>query len=152
MLKRVSCLVLRAAQGFIDSVFTLMKLPLRCLDYSCVSRRAKFISIPFKNPTRGEIAHLVIDSTGLKVFAEDEWKVKKHSQEKRRVWRKRHLAVDADTYEVICADLSLNNVTDAEAFPGLSARHIGKSGSLQPMGLMTQNSATTSCGARKSSH
>ncbi|KYP01985.1 hypothetical protein AU253_09360 [Yersinia pestis] len=77
MLKRVSCLVLRAAQGFIDSVFTLMKLPLRCLDYSCVSRRAKFISIPFKNPTRGEIAHLVIDSTGLKVFAEDEWKVKK---------------------------------------------------------------------------
>ncbi|BFI47616.1 hypothetical protein KD2_00590 [Yersinia pseudotuberculosis] len=119
MLKRVSCLVLRAAQGFIDTVFTLMKLPLRCLDYSCVSRRAKFISIPFKNPTRGEIAHLVIDSTGLKVFAEDEWKVKKHSQEKRRVWRKRHLAVDADTYEVICADLSLNNVTDAEAFPGL---------------------------------
>ncbi|TXV80155.1 IS5/IS1182 family transposase, partial [Enterobacter hormaechei] len=25
---------------------------------------------------RGEIAHLVIDSTGLKVFGEGEWKVK----------------------------------------------------------------------------
>lgn len=37
----------------------------------------------------------------------------------RRVWRKRHLAVDADTHEVTCADLSLNNVTDTEAFPGL---------------------------------
>ncbi|CAH6385756.1 IS4 transposase (plasmid) [Pantoea agglomerans] len=96
-----------------------MKLPLRCPDYSCVSRRAKSVNIPFKTPTRGEIAHLVIDSTGLKVFGEGEWKVKKHGQEKRRVWRKLHLALDAGTHEVICADLSLNNVTDAEAFPGL---------------------------------
>jgi len=45
--------------------------------------------------------------------------VKKHGKEKRRVWHKLHLAVDADTHEVICADLSLNNVTDAEAFRGL---------------------------------
>ncbi|CAM3800010.1 hypothetical protein SESI111939_01505 [Serratia silvae] len=58
------------------------------------------MSIPFKNLTRGEIAHLVIDSTGLKVFGEGEWKVKKHGQEKRGVWRKLHLAVDADTHEV----------------------------------------------------
>jgi hypothetical protein len=67
---------------------------------------------------RGEIAHLVIDSTGLKVFGEGEWKVKKHGQE-RRIWRKLHLAVDSNTHEIICADLSLNNVTDSEAFPGL---------------------------------
>jgi len=45
--------------------------------------------------------------------------VKKHGQAKRRVWRKLHLAVDAGTHEVICADLSLNNVTDVEALPGL---------------------------------
>lgn len=97
MLKRVFRLTLRAAQGFIDSIFTLMKLPLRCPDYSCVSRRAQSVCTPFKKPTRGEVAHLVIDSTGLKVFGEGEWKVKKHGQEKCRVWRKRHLAVDADT-------------------------------------------------------
>lgn len=108
-----------AAQGSIDSIFILMKLPPRCTDYSCVSRRAKFVSIPFKSPTRGEIAHLVIDSTGLKVFGEGEWRVKKHRKEKRRVWRKLHLAVDAGTHGVICADQPLNNVTDAEAFPGL---------------------------------
>ncbi|CAI1966823.1 Transposase DDE domain [Serratia proteamaculans] len=119
MLKRVFRLTLRAAQGSIDSIFTLMKFPLRCPDYSCVSRRAKSVNILFKTPTRGEIAHLVIDSTGLKVFGEGEWKVEKHGQEKHRVWRKLHLAVDAGSHEVICADLSLNNVTDAEAFPGL---------------------------------
>jgi hypothetical protein len=61
----------------------------------------------------------VIDSTGLKVFGEGEWKVKKHGQERRRIWRKLHLAVDSKTHEIICADLSLNNVTDSEAFPGL---------------------------------
>ncbi|WP_409365346.1 transposase, partial [Enterobacter asburiae] len=36
-----------------------------------------------------------------------------------RIWRKLHLAVDSNTHEIICADLSLNNVTDSEAFPGL---------------------------------
>ncbi len=38
MLKRVFRLTLRPARGSIDSIFTLMKLPLRCPDYSCVSR------------------------------------------------------------------------------------------------------------------
>ncbi|MEL2271659.1 IS5 family transposase, partial [Klebsiella pneumoniae] len=89
-----------------------------CPDYSCVSRQAKSVNVSFKTPTRGEIAHLVIDSTGLKVFGEGEWKVKKHGQERRRIWRKLHLAVDSKTHEIICADLSLNNVTDSETFPG----------------------------------
>lgn len=70
------------------------------------------------SPARGEISHLLIDSTGLKVFGEGEWKVKKHGKERRRICRKLHLAVDASRHEVICSDLSLNNVTDAEAFPG----------------------------------
>ncbi len=61
----------------------------------------------------------MIDSTGLKVFGEGEWKVRKHGKERRRIWRKLHLAVDSNTHEVVCADLSLNNVTDSEAFPGL---------------------------------
>ncbi|MBL9252698.1 MULTISPECIES: transposase, partial [Enterobacteriaceae] len=93
--------------------------PLRCPDYTSVSKRAKSVNVSFKTFTRGEIAHLVIDSTGLKVFGEGEWKVKKHGKERRRIWRKLHLAVDSNTHEIICADLSLNNVTDSEAFPGL---------------------------------
>ncbi|ELJ7521770.1 TPA: IS5 family transposase, partial [Escherichia coli] len=119
VVKRVFRLSLRAAQGFLDSIFTLMRVPLRSPDYSSVSKRAKLVNVSFKTSTRGEIAHLVIDSTGLKVFGEGEWKVKKHGKERRRIWRKLHLAVDAKKHEIICADLSLNNVTDAEAFPGL---------------------------------
>ncbi len=78
----------------------------------------------------GEIAHLVIDSTGLKVFGEGEWKVKKHGQERRRIWRKLHLAVDSKTHEIICADLSLNNVTDSEAFRSYPADSQKNQGSI----------------------
>lgn len=87
MLKLLFRLTLRTAQGFIDSMFiTLMELPLRCPVCSCVSRRPKSVNNPLP-PTRNEIAHLVIDSTGLKVLGEGGWKVKHHGQEKRRIWR-----------------------------------------------------------------
>jgi len=45
-----------------------MKAPLCCPDYISVSERARSVDVSFKTSTRGEIAHLVIDSTGLKVI------------------------------------------------------------------------------------
>ncbi len=36
----------------------------------------------------------------------------KHGKERRRIWRKLHLAVDSNTHEIICADPLLNNVTN----------------------------------------
>lgn len=119
MMKRVFNLPLRPLQGFVDSIFKLMGLSLRCPDYSLVSKRAKSVNISIKTPTRGEISHLVIDATGLKVFGEGEWKVRQHGANKRRVWRKLHLAADSTTHEIICADLSLSSTTDAQALPGL---------------------------------
>ena len=119
MVKRVFNLSLRALQGFMDSVFKLMKVPLRCPNYSSISKRAKTVDISIKMPARGEIRHLAIDATGLKVFGEGEWKMKKHGKEKRRVWRKLHLGVDADTHQIICAELSLSTVTDGEVMPTL---------------------------------
>lgn len=62
---------------------------------------------------------MVIDSTGLKVFVEGEWKVRKHGAEKRRVWRKLHLAVDPVTHDIVAAEISLENVHDAEVLPTL---------------------------------
>jgi hypothetical protein len=95
-------------------------------------------------------AQSFIDSTGLKVFGEGEWKVKKHGKERWRIWRKLHLAVDSKTHEISCADLSLNNVTDSEAFRGLSCRPIGKSGQQPLMVLTILGYVTMNCGVRKS--
>ncbi len=61
-IKRVFRLTLRTAQGF----------PLRSPDYTSVRKRAKSVNVSFKTPTRGEVVHLVTDSTGLKVFGEGE--------------------------------------------------------------------------------
>jgi hypothetical protein len=72
---------------FIDLTATERINPLRCPDYRL---SAKSVVTAFKTSTRGEIAHLVIDSTGLKVFGEVSGKSKKYGQE-RRIWRKPHL-------------------------------------------------------------
>ncbi len=76
MLKRIFGLILRALQRFVDSIVTLIKVPLNCPDDTCISKRAKSGHVPFKTPTPGKIAHLVIDSTGLNVLGQGEWKVK----------------------------------------------------------------------------
>lgn len=120
MVKRIFSMPLRASQGFIDSVFRLAQVPLSCPHYGCISRRTKDVDVSFKTKTKGSIQHLAIDATGLKVYGEREWKVKKHGTDgKRRVWRKLHLAVDTNTHEIIAAELSLSTVTDAEVLPNL---------------------------------
>ncbi|MGG7095918.1 transposase, partial [Shewanella indica] len=82
MLKGIFKLSLRATEGFINSLFQLMKIPLIAPDYSCISKRA----VKYRNPSRGAVAHVVVDATGLKVYGEGEWKMRKHGKEKRRVW------------------------------------------------------------------
>ena len=91
-----------------------------CPHYTCISKRAKTVNIAFKTKTRGASEHLAIDSRGLKVYGEGEWKVKKYSTDrKHRVWRKLHIAVDTHSHEIIAAELSLSGVTDAEVMPNL---------------------------------
>jgi len=43
--------------------------------------------------------HLLVDSTGIKMPGEGEWKTKKHGADYRRQWRKVHLGIDAATLE-----------------------------------------------------
>lgn len=119
MIKGIFKLPLRALQGFLNSVFVLMDVPLKSPSYSCISKRAKTVEVHYRLPSRGPIGHVVIDATGLKVFGEGEWKMRKHGNEKRRVWRKLHLAIDASTHEVISTVVSLDAVGDNEALPTL---------------------------------
>lgn len=56
--------------------------------------------------------HLLIDSTGLKVYGAGQWLQEKHSVRARRTWRKLHLAVDADPGLVVAATLTENDIED----------------------------------------
>jgi Transposase DDE domain len=56
--------------------------------------------------------HLLIDSTGLKLFGRGEWNDEKHGRA-RRSWRKLHLAVDAETGEIVASVLTGKEAADA---------------------------------------
>ena len=114
-------LPLRQTQGLMRSISKLMKLEMPVPDFSTLSRRRKGLRLP--DTTRAERSHpihLVVDSTGLKVFGEGEWLQTKHkTKAKRKRWRKLHLGLDLVNGEIVCSDLTLDNVGDATALPGL---------------------------------
>ncbi|HMB03421.1 MAG TPA: IS5 family transposase [Isosphaeraceae bacterium] len=117
-LRSVYHLTLRATEGFATSLLELMLVDLPVPDYSTLCRRAATVRITLPKRAEGPL-HLVLDSTGLKVYGEGEWKVRQHGYSKRRTWLKLHLAVDPQTHEIQAAVVSEPGVTDAEAVPSL---------------------------------
>ena len=105
-------LALRQTQGLMGSIGTLMGLDIRVPDYSTLSRRANGLSIAQAMRQAGSVAvHLVVDSTGLKIFGEGEWLAQKHKIKGiRRRWRKLHLGLDLASGAIVCADLTHDDV------------------------------------------
>jgi hypothetical protein len=117
-LRAVYHLTLRATEGFARSLFGVMGLDLEVPDHTTLSRRAATVRITLPKRAEGPL-HLVLDSTGLKVYGEGEWKVRQHGYSKRRTWLKLHLAVDPQTHEIQAAMVTDPGVTDAETVPAL---------------------------------
>jgi hypothetical protein len=117
-LKAVFRLAFRQTQGLIQSLLDLMKMDLQVPCYTQLCRRQARINA-FTPPTPpsespAEPIYVVLDSTGLKVYGEGEWKVKKHGTDKRRTWRKLHLAIDEATNEIHAVELTTNAISDAD--------------------------------------
>lgn len=117
-LKAVFRLAFRQTQGLIQSILAIMKMNLQVPSYTQLCRRqakvvAFFAPVPCEDGIV-EALHIVIDSTGLKVYGEGEWKVKKHGADKRRTWRKLHLAIDESTNDIHAVELTTNAVSDAD--------------------------------------
>src|SRR5262249_57535505 len=89
--------------------------------YSTLSRRAAELLIALGALPRSTPLHLVIDSSGFKVYGEGEWKVRQHGWSKRRTWRKLHLAVDEATGEIVAAVASEPGTSDDAVLPHLRA-------------------------------
>lgn len=114
-IKQVYHLPLRQSTGFLQSIFSLMDLSdLVVPNYSTLSRRASGLSVNLSPSCSNGKIHIAVDSTGLKVYGEGEWKVRKHGVSKRRTWRKLHLGIDVDTQEIVSCVLTDNAVDDAE--------------------------------------
>jgi hypothetical protein len=118
-LKAVFKLSYRAVEGFGNALMQIMKLDLNIPDHSSLSRRAKKLTVVIPYRTHVEPLHVVIDSTGLKVYGEGEWKVRQHGVSKRRTWIKVHLAVDAAILEIVGVEVTTTEWADCEVFEGL---------------------------------
>ena len=114
-LQYVFGLPLRAAQGFVNSIFQCSCISLHAPCYSQVSRRMSKIQLSEIRIPKGAQVNLAFDSTGLKVYGEGEWKVRTHGASKRRIWRKLHIGVDVETLKITHSMLTNHSKTDANA-------------------------------------
>jgi hypothetical protein len=56
--------------------------------------------------------HLLVDSTGLRLYGPGEWLIEKHGTQRRRSWRKLHIGVDAETGLILASELTTHDVDD----------------------------------------
>lgn len=124
LLREAYHLPLRSTQGLISSVLGLLRASLPAPHYSTLSRRARLLELSLAAPQK--ISHLVLDSTGLKVYGEGEWKVRAHGKAKRRTWRKLHISMDASTHQITAASLTDKEVLDRNAVVGLLGQTAGE--------------------------
>jgi hypothetical protein len=107
---------LRQVEGLLESMLQLMGLALAVPDHTTLSRRARTWQPPRKRPGRhlppGEPLHILVDSTGLQVYGAGQWLAEKHGGRSRRGWRKLHLALDADSGEIIAYALTDQDTGD----------------------------------------
>lgn len=84
-LEEVYGLPLRATEGLLSSVVKLLAVELRVPDYTTLCRRRQALEIELPRQKKKAPLHLVVDSTGVKVYGEGEWKVRQHgnSQQER---------------------------------------------------------------------
>ena len=110
-IKEVFHLSNRGVEGFVRSVFAMLNLHLRVPDHSTLSKRGKSFAVRLPRNINGPM-NLVLDSMGLKIYGEGEWKVRKHGYSKHRTWRKLHVGANPDNGEIQAAVLTGYNTSD----------------------------------------
>lgn len=110
-IKEVFHLTNRGVEGFVRSLFEMLNIHLRVPDHSTLSKRGKTLRVRLPKKTNKSL-NLVLDSTGLKIYGEGEWKVRKHGYSKHRTWRKLHVGANPDNGEIQVVVLTENSISD----------------------------------------
>jgi len=115
MLRELFRLPYRQTEGLGRALVRLLQADIAIPDFTSLAKRAAktTVSLRFDKAATGPI-DVVVDSTGLKVYGEGEWKVRQHGVGKRRTWRKLHLAVNPATQEIVAQTLTDNGAHDAD--------------------------------------
>jgi hypothetical protein len=148
-LRAVFRLPFRQTEGLIGSVIGLLGLDLAVPDHTTLCRRAETLEVPRPPPrSDGEPVHLLVDSTGLKLCGAGEWLIEKHGTRTRRSWRKLHIGMDANTGQIVAAELTTNDVDDGSQVGPLLDQLDGQIASFTGDGAYDQEGVHASVAAR----
>jgi len=113
-------LPLRSVEGLVADILKSLGSSAKSPDHSTLCKRGKSLSVQIRiRAISHEPLHLVVDSSGIKVYGEGEWKVRQHGIGKRRTWLKVHLGSDAHTGDVVVGSVTDSTVHDSEELPDL---------------------------------
>ncbi len=121
MLRQVYHLPLRQTEGFMRSIIRLLDVDITAPDYSTLSKRSVSLELIELADTIEPGSHILIDSTGLKVYGRDEWHQAKHGGNGHRTWRKLHIGINEHHYITAC-ELTDNSVGDSRVIDDLLAQ------------------------------
>jgi hypothetical protein len=125
MLRSAFKMTLRQTEGLMSSILTLMNQTITAPDHTTVSRRSQSLALTTKSPPlpKGAV-NVLIDSTGLKIFGSGQWLEEKHGAKSRKRWHKLHLAVDAESGQILAHVLTDEKKDDpSQVGPLLSKIH-----------------------------
>lgn len=121
-LKGLFQLPLRQVTGLTQSLLRMAGLDWPAPDYTTLCRRQKSLSVDLGGRPNAGGLHLLVDSTGIKMMGEGEWRTRKHGASYRRQWRKVHLGIDAETFDIRALEVTSNAVGDGQTLPDLLAQ------------------------------
>lgn len=101
----------RALEGFAKSILEGKKFSIPT--YSLVCKRLKQLKVKVPTLPRRGMCTVILDGSGAKVCGEGEWKVKVHGLGRPRKWVKLHIAIDAETQEILAELTTESNVADS---------------------------------------
>lgn len=105
----------RQTEGLGRALAKLMGVEIAIPHHTSLVKRAAKLDVNTQLACVTGPIDVVVDSTGLKVYGEGEWKVRQHGAGKRREWRKVHFAVDPDSHTIVAALTTESGVHDATA-------------------------------------
>ena len=124
MIKVLFGLPLRQTSGMMTSILKLAGLDWPVPDYSTLCRRQKSLAVqvPFRRAS-GPL-NLLVDSTGIKLLGDGEWLARKHGAQRRRQYRKVHLAMDTATGDIRAVEFTSSREGDIRCCPTYPVRSL----------------------------
>jgi IS5 family transposase len=117
----------REVEGLVRSLLKLMRVKLPTPDHTTVSRRGGRLALALPVQAASEPVHLLLDSTGVQIFGPSAWREWqdqhwRQTQRGQHDFRKLHLAVNADTQEIVAVEVTDKFEHDKEQVARLLAQ------------------------------